>query len=253
MKLRPFQKKFIKGAFRKGIDTAVLSIPRGNGKSCLAGHLLARALTPGDPMHEAGKEYLLVASSLEQARITYGFIREALEATKEYRWLDSSTRVGITHKATNTRLRVLSSKAKSAFGIVGCPLLVFDEPGALETVGGTMLSDAVFTALAKPGSSMRVVLIGTLAPAVSGWWHELVKGGSSRTVYVQALMGDPERWDRWSEIRRCNPLVAISAPFRKKLLEERDAARKDSRLKGRYLSYRLKPPKWRRVNHASNN
>ena len=243
MKLRPFQQRFVRGAFRKGVDTACLSIPRGNGKSCLAGHLLARALTPSDPMCEVGKECLLVASSLEQARITYGFIRTELEATKEYRWLDSSTRVGITHKATNTRLRVLSSKAKSAFGIVNCPLLVFDEPGALEIVGGRMLADAVFTALAKPGSSMRVILIGTLAPATDGWWHDLIDAGSNSTTYVQALKcDDPEKWDKWSEIRRCNPLTAISPTFRKKLIQERDAARRDTRLKGRFLSYRLNVP-----------
>ena len=183
-----------------------------------------------------------MASSLEQARITYGFIRSELEATKEYRWLDSSTRVGITHKATNTRLRVLSSKARSAFGIVGCPLLVFDEPGALEVVGGQLLADAVFTALAKPGSSMRVLLIGTLSPSISGWWHDIIDAGSNSTTFVMALKGDPAKWDRWSEIRRCNPLTAISAPFRKKLIQERDEARKDTRLKGRFLSYRLNCP-----------
>ena len=43
-------------------------------------------------------------------------------------------------------------------------------------------------------------------------------------------------------IRRCNPLVAVSASFRRKLLEERDAARLDSRLKARFLSYRLNVP-----------
>ena len=242
MKLRPFQKKFIKGAFRKGIDTGVLSIARGNGKSCLAAHILTRCLTPADELFESGKEYLLVASSLEQARCTYGFIRESLEATKEYRFLDSSTRIGINHKATNTRLRVLSSKGKSAFGIVNSPLLVFDEPGALEVLGGQTLADAVITSQGKPNSNLKVIFIGTLSPSVSGWWHDLVNGGSNSSTYVQSLRGDPERWDRWSEIRRCNPLTAISAPFRKKLLEERDAARKDSRLKGRYLSYRLNCP-----------
>ena len=242
MQLRPFQRRFIKGAFRQGVDTAALSIPRGNGKSCLAGHILARGLSPGDPMHEAGKEYLLLAASLEQARIVYGFIRGELEATKQYRWLDSSTRVGITHRATNTRLRVLSSKAKSALGIVGCPLLVGDEPGAWESIGGQAMSDAIFTAQGKPGSNLRVVLIGTLAPAVSGFWHDLVDAGSNRTTYVQSLKGDPKKWDKWSEIRRCNPLVAISAPFRAKLIEERDAARRDSRLKARFLSYRLNVP-----------
>ena len=242
MKLRPFQTRFVKGAFRKGIDTAALSIPRGNGKSCLAGHLLSRCLTPGDPMHEAGKEYLLLAASLEQARITYGFIREALEATKQYRWIDSTTRVGVTHKETNTRLRVLSSKAKSAFGIVGCPLLVGDEPGAWESIGGQAMSDAIFTAQGKPGSNLRVVLIGTLAPSASGFWHDLVDAGSNRTTYVQAVKGDPKKWDKWSEIRRCNPLTAISPQFRAKLLEERDAARRDTRLKARFLSYRLNVP-----------
>ncbi len=47
---------------------------------------------------------------------------------------------------------------------------------------------------------------------------------------------------RWPEIRRVNPLVAVSADFRRKLLEERDAARRDSRLKARFLSYRLNLP-----------
>ena len=242
MKLRPFQQKFIKGAFRKNVDTACFSIPRGNGKSFLAGHLLARALTPGDPMNVPGKEYLLLAASLEQARITYGFIREALEATKEYRWLDSTTRVGVTHKKTNTRLRVLSSKAKSAFGIVNVPLLVADEPGAWETTGGTLMSDAIFTAMGKPGSTLRAIFIGTLAPSNSGWWHDLIDAGSNSTTFVMSLKGDPEKWDQWSEIRRCNPLVSISATFRKKLIQERDAARRDTRLKGRFQSYRLNLP-----------
>ena len=84
------------------------------------------------------------------------------------------------------------------------------------------MSDAIFTAQGKPGSNLRVVLIGTLAPAVSGFWHDLVEAGSNRTTYVQSLKGDPKKWDKWSEIRRCNPLVAISAPFRAKLIEERN-------------------------------
>ena len=41
-----FQRKFIAGATAPGIDTAALSIARGNGKSALAAYLLTRALTP---------------------------------------------------------------------------------------------------------------------------------------------------------------------------------------------------------------
>ena len=40
------------------------------------------------------------------------------------------------------------------------------------------MNDAIVTALGKPGSPMRAVFIGTLAPAMAGWWHELVKAGS---------------------------------------------------------------------------
>ena len=243
IKLRPFQKKFIKGAFRKNVDTGVLSLPRGNGKSWLAAHLVARSLTPGDPMYTAGAEVVLLAASLEQARIVYNFVREALESTAEdYSWLDSSTRIGIKHNLSRTRLRVLSSKAKSAFGLVRVPLLIADEPGAWEVTGGTLMSDAIFTAMGKPNSALRAIFIGTLAPSTAGWWSELVSNGTQGTVYVQSLRGNVDRWDKWQEIKRCNPLTSISAPFRAKLIAERDAARRDTRLKGRYLSYRLNVP-----------
>ena len=43
-------------------------------------------------------------------------------------------------------------------------------------------------------------------------------------------------------IRRANPLTAIGPSFRAKLLSERDKARGDSRLKARFLSYRLNVP-----------
>ena len=89
------------------------------------------------------------------------------------------------------------------------------------------------TALGKPNSPMRTVFIGTLAPSMGGWWHDLIADGSNGSTYVQALQGKVEAWSTWAEIRRCNPLTAISGDFRKRLLVERDAARVDSRLKGK--------------------
>ena len=108
--------------------------------------------------------------------------------------------------------------------------------------GGTLMFDAIVTALGKPDSPMKAIFIGTLAPAMSGWWHDLIADGSNGSTYVQTLQGDVEKWDTWAEIRRCNPLTTISPEFRKRLLEERDAARVDSRLKARFLSYRLNRP-----------
>ena len=208
----------------------------------MASYILTRVLTPGDTLFRAGTESALVSGSLEQARIVFRFLRLELEPTGEYRFADSGTRISALHLRTRTRLRVIGSNAKTAFGIVGCPILVGDEPGAWEVNGGGLLNDAITTAQGKPGSPLKVIYIGTLAPASSGWWHDLIEGGSHGSTYVQALRGQPKRWEQWTEIKRCNPLTAVSGDFRKKLLEERDAARKDSRLKARFLSYRLNLP-----------
>ena len=96
--LRTFQKQFVKAALKPGIDIAALSIPRGNGKSWLAAHLLQRALTPGDELHVPGSEYLLCAGSIEQARLVYRFIRAEIEPMGGYSFIDSTTRISVTHR-----------------------------------------------------------------------------------------------------------------------------------------------------------
>ena len=239
MELRPFQRRFVRGATRRGVDTAALSIPRGGGKTALAGHLLARGLTPGDPLHVPGAEYCLCAASVDQARLCFRFVRAALEPSGLYRFTDSSRSLGASGPA---RLKVISSNGKRAMGLVGVPLVVADEPASWEVTGGELMFDALQTAQGKAGSPLRVIYIGTLAPARGGWWHELVKAGSQGSTYVQALQGRPDRWDSWREIARVNPLVAVSTKFAAKLREERAGARRDPRLKARFLSYRLNVP-----------
>ena len=78
--------------------------------------------------------------------------------------------------------------------------------------------------------------------AAGHWWYDLVNAGTTGTRHVQLFQGDAEKWDTWATIRKANPLVAISADFRRKLLEERNEARGDTRLKARFLSYRLNLP-----------
>ena len=242
MQLRPFQKRFLRAALRPEITTAALSLPRGNGKSWLAGHIISRILDPADELFRDGTESVLCASNVEQARICFRFAREVLEARGGYRFLDSVSRIGITHKASNTRLRVISSSGKSAMGLVNTPWAVCDEPGSWEVNGGLLMWDALATARGKPGSPLKILLIGTLAPALSGWWHDLIEDGTNASTHVTSLRGDPSKWDNWNEIRRCNPLVSAFADSRKVLHEEREQARRDSRLKSRFLSYRLNVP-----------
>ena len=243
MKLRKFQQEFIANVLRPDINMAALSLPRGNGKSALAGYLGSRIITEGDPLFRPGTESIIVAGSLEQARIIFRFVRDTLgKDNSDYRFADSLTRVQIVHKSSKTVLQVRSSNPKTTMGLVNTPWVIADEPGAWAVNDGALMFDAISTSLGKPDSPLKALFLGTLAPAPGGWWHDLIAKGSHHSTYVQAIQGDPETWDQWQTIRKANPLTAISPEFRKQLLEERDAARGDTRLKARFLSYRLNLP-----------
>ena len=245
VRLLPFQTDFERAAFDPRFDVAAMSGPRGLGKTFLAGRILSRCLTPGDPMHEPGADTILIASSLDQARLTLGFVRPVLEPLGGFSFLDSAQRISVTHRPTGSRLRVLSSSGKHAMGIVNTRLAVLDEPGAFDIGRGELMADALFGALGKVGSPLKLVMVGTLAPMAVGlghWWYNLIDAGTVDTTHITAFRGDRKRWDTWAEIRRVNPLASVDARFRAKLLQERNAARRDPRLKARFLSYRLNCP-----------
>ena len=206
--------------------------------------MVARALTPGDPLYVAGGEVVLFAGSIEQCRLTYrqalGFLEPRIG---EYRLVDSATRVAITHKASRTRLKAVGSNPKTSLGLVGVPLAILDEPAALHTIGGTALWDAVRTAQGKVGSPLKAILTGTLAPsAPDSWWPVLVENGTVGSTWVGLLQGRADRWSHWREILRVNPLARHHREFADVLREERDAAMADSRLASAFKSYRINLP-----------
>ena len=229
------------------IDTAALSIPRGNGKSWLAARILKGELVRRIP----NMEYLLCAASIEQARLCYRFIKADLERQPlrrgRWRFIDSTTRIGIHYEndagVAMTKLRVLSSKAKTAMGIVGCPLIVADEPASWEVIGGELMHDAIQTAMGKPGSPLRVIYIGTLWPAKpGGWWAELIHRGSHDSTYVQTLQGHRKSWNEIREVRRVNPLKWRYAETRNKLREELKEANHIDKKKALFCSAYMNVP-----------
>lgn len=74
-KLRPFQRQIIEGSFAPGIRTAVVSIPRANGKTMLAAALGLAELFVGPP----SAEVLVVASDQRQANITLRYAKRMVE------------------------------------------------------------------------------------------------------------------------------------------------------------------------------
>ena len=246
--LRPFQHKFLKQSFAPDILTSCLSTPRGQGKSTLAAFLGLQTLIPGSPLFEAGSENHVVGSSLGQSRrTTFGILRRMVESLpnfgSDYRVSDNSLMCRIRHPKTRTEVTVLPASGKSAMGLVNARLIIADEPGAWKPKDGLLMHDALQGAHGKPGSNLRVLYVGTVAPAVSPhWWADLVGAGSVGSTHVTHYAGDPDTWDQWQTIRRCNPLMSYFANSRRVLLDERDAARRDSRLRARFLSYRLNSP-----------
>jgi phage terminase large subunit-like protein len=74
-KLRTFQREIIGGAFAPGIRTALVSIPRANGKTMLAAALSLAELFVGPP----SAEVLVVASDQRQANITLKYAKRMVE------------------------------------------------------------------------------------------------------------------------------------------------------------------------------
>ena len=241
LRLLRFQKGWIRHAYAPDTEVAALSLPRGGGKTALFGHLAGQAIRPDSPTFQKGLEVLGVSASLEQSRILLSFAREALaDVEDEYRWLDSSQCLTVTHKATRTRLRILSSSGKRAMGLSGFSTIFADEPGSWESRGGALMWDALRTSLGKL-HGQRLLLIGTRAPAdPSNWWPELLDGGSVRGQHVSVMTApDDAPWDSWQTVRKVNPLLNASASLRKTVLRERDAARVNETLRPAYKAYRL--------------
>ncbi|MDQ3484346.1 MAG: terminase large subunit, partial [Actinomycetota bacterium] len=66
VRLRGFQREIVRGAFAPGVRSALVSIPRANGKTALAAMLALAELWVGPPSAAA----LVVATDQRQAEIT---------------------------------------------------------------------------------------------------------------------------------------------------------------------------------------
>ena len=241
MDLLPFQKRFLRAV--RSHPCAILSVPRGNGKSSFAASLLQACLTPGSSWHQPGRESFLIASSVAQARrTTWGILRAAIEDDPAYRVLDTAQNCTAKHKASGARVSIVASIGKRAYGIVNAPLIIGDEPAGWEN--GEELWEALWTSLGKPQEvPTRLLLVGTLAPAQpDAWWPALVAAGTTPRRHVTCLRGRDDRWDQTSEIRKVNPLMWRFTASRRTLLAERDDARQNPAAEDSFKRQRINIP-----------
>ena len=241
--LLPFQSAFVAAVSRKDKPAGVLalSVPRANGKSWLCGGLVARSVTPDDPLFEAGVENILVSSSMNQARIVLEFARQALGSAEGYRWRND----GVVHLDSRARVRIVSSDPRRALGLgANVRIIIADEPGAWSPIQGRRLWDAMLTSLGKRRT--QLVLVGTLSPGPltgpGAWWFDLVQSGSGDGRHVQLLAADPAKWEDIDEVLRVNPVAAINPYLKQTLEREHKAALESDRAARTFRQFRLNIP-----------
>ena len=235
-----FQKRWLYNTFRPHIDTSALSVGRGNGKTALAGWLAAQSVTPGSKYYREGLETILVAASLDQARILFDFAASYLDP-EAYRISRSQHVLAARHKRLDmARLRAISSNPKTALGLSQFGLIIADEPGAWDDRSGTMMFDALRQSMGKI-PDQKLILIGTRAPAAAdSWWPMLLEEGSGEGTHVRLITPKAgKKWHDTSAVWDANPLSKVHPPLKAKLRRELAKAKKDDRLARAFKAYRL--------------
>ena len=237
--LLPYQKQFLTAVCRQDNrpEIAGCSVGRGNGKTFLAGALLAKALKPSDDqLYVEAAESVLVSASRPMAALTLEAARKVLGDDPEFRW----RRDGVEHLKTRTRCRVLSSDSRRSYGLgADLNLAVLDEPGSFQPTGGERLFSALLGSLGK-NSTARILACGTLAPGpVGGWWERFIEGGSGPGKHIQLIQGNETTWRSWEAVLAANPVCAISKTMVRTLKREHDEALQSDRAASNFLRFRM--------------
>ena len=238
----PWERRFIRGAFRQPGDAA-LSVARGNGKSALVAGIATAVVDPWGPLHRRRGEVVVAAASFEQGRIVYrdvlGYLRsmghDIDRDRSTWRKQDGGNRAIVEHRPSEASVRCIGSEPGTAHGLR--PLLVLaDEPAQWEPSKSDRMVAALRTGLGKtPGA--RLVALGT-RPAAAGHWFSRLLAGEAAYSQVHAAPSDapPFQLRTW---RRANPSLEHLPSLLAQLREEAATAKRDPDALASFRALRL--------------
>ena len=237
----PWERRFLRGVFRPGIQTAALSVGRGNGKSALVAAIASAVVDPEGPLHGPRREVVCVGPSFEQSRIIFedvlAFLEDRYDLDDRRRWRKANTanRALLEWRKTGCRVRCIGSDPSTAHGLR--PFLVLaDEPSQYDAAKADRMLAAIRTGLGKvPGS--RLVALGT-RPATDGhWFARMLAGGADYAQVHAARANDPPFQRRtW---RRGNPSLDVLPSLEEAIRSEAKAARLDEAALQSFRALRL--------------
>ncbi len=247
--LMPWQREFVRGAFRQGTVEAALSIARSNGKSMLCSALMASCIHPDGPLHEKYITNILVSGRFGQAAISFKHVLSLLETCRKpvdlsdrklWSATNSTVSMSIRYKSTGCEARCLAASAKGLHGLGQWKIALADEPTQWPTNEGPAMRSALVSAGGKVAGSLRLAL-GT-RPASDSWFADLLEGDETRGLHRQVYsvakdtpledLGKRRTWARANPSMRYFPvlLADLQASWDGATNEDDVAAFKSSRL-----------------------
>ena len=233
----PWQRRFVRGAFRGGVQSAALSVARGNGKTALLSGIAAATLN--GPLAVPRGETVIVASSFEQARIAFehviAFMGATLDDKDRWRVWDTAQQARVEDRKTGARVRCIGSDPRRAHGLA--PVLVLaDEPAQWPDTTGERMVAALRTAAGKQPHS-RFVALGTRPADPEHWFSKMLAGGAD---YAQThAAGDDDRKFQARTWRKANPSMKHLPDLEIAIRTEAKQAKQDPALLAAFDALRL--------------
>ena len=233
----PWQRRFVRGAFAPGVQSAALSVARGNGKTSLLS-AIACATLDGPLMVPRG-ETVIVASSFEQARIGFehivAFMDTKLADKGRWKVWDTAQQARIEDRKTGARVRCIGSDPRRAHGLA--PVLVLaDEPAQWPPTTSEAMLSALSTAMGKQVAA-RLVSLGTRPADSQHWFSKMLAGGADYAQSHAARADDPKFQRRtWA---KANPSLAAMPDLLAAIAREAGHARRDPSLLASFEALRL--------------
>ena len=239
LRVLPWQKRFLRGAFKPGVVESGLTVARGNGKTTFTAGLACATLD--GPLAGLRGETIIVASSFEQARICFehvlSFMRERYDLSdgREWRIWDSANNARIERKSNGARVKCIGSDPARAHGLAPV-LALLDEPAQWEPSTSERMLAAIMTASGKLPES-RIISLGT-RPADAEHWFAKMLGGGADYAQVHAASAEDGRFDRrtWA---KANPSLRYMPDLLAAIVREAGKAKLDPSALASFEALRL--------------
>ena len=238
LKVLPWQRRFLAGAFCGPALTSALSIARGGGKTTLLSACAVMALL--GPLRQQRGEVVLVASSFGQAKISFdhiiAFLKPLLLKDKaKWRVADSSQHATIEHKPSGARIKCIGADPRRAHGLA--PALVLADEGAQWAPNTSERMVAALRTAAGKIPNSRFIAIGTRPDSETHWFAKMLAGGADYSQTHAAEPDDPPFQKRtWL---KANPSLRFMPDLEIATRKEAQEARKDPALLAAFRALRL--------------